>query len=72
VRLKFLSDALKLEVEDHGRGFVPQKNRQGIGLVGMRERAELIGGTLEVLPVNSGGTLVRLTIPRERAEAHGG
>ena len=72
VRLKFLSDALKLEVEDHGKGFVPQKNRQGIGLVGMRERAELIGGTLEVLPVNSGGTLVRLSIPRERAEAHGG
>jgi hypothetical protein len=33
----------------------------------------LIGGTLELLQPNEGGTLVRLTVPRERAEAaHGG
>ena len=72
VRLKFLKDALTLEVEDHGKGFVPQTNRQGIGLVGMRERAELIGGALEVLQPETGGTLVRVRIPREKAEAHEG
>jgi signal transduction histidine kinase len=44
----------------------------GIGLVGMRERAELIGGALELLQPPGGGMLVRLTVPRERAEAHGG
>jgi len=32
----------------------------------------LIGGTLELLQPPGGGTLVRLTVPRERAEAHGG
>jgi signal transduction histidine kinase len=49
-----------------------QATRQGIGLVGMRERAELIGGKLELLQLDGGGTVVRLTIPREKAEAHGG
>ncbi len=77
VRLKFLGDGLELDVEDHGKGFVAQTARQGakgvggIGLVGMRERAGLIGGTLELLQPESGGTLVRLRVPREKAEAHG-
>jgi signal transduction histidine kinase len=39
--------------------------------VGMRERAELIGGTLAISPRARGGTLVRLQIPREKAEADG-
>jgi signal transduction histidine kinase len=72
VRLKFQRSALELEVEDHGKGFAPQAAHQGIGLVGMRERAELIGGTLELLQRESGGTMVRLLVPREKAEAHGG
>ena len=78
VRLKFVSDRLELDVEDHGKGFAAQATRQGvkgiggIGLVGMRERAQLIGGTLELLQPESGGTVVRLTVPREKAEAHGG
>jgi signal transduction histidine kinase len=78
VRLKFVQDGLELDVEDHGKGFVAQNARQGIaavggiGLVGMRERAELIGGTLELLQPESGGTLVRLKVPREKAEAHAG
>ena len=72
VRLKFMKDSLSLEVEDHGKGFSPETNHQGIGLVGMRERAELVGGTLQISQRNGGGTLVRLTVPAEKAEAHGG
>jgi signal transduction histidine kinase len=75
VRLKFSGGELGLDVEDHGKGFSTNgsSSHQGIGLVGMRERAELIGGTLELLQANEGGTLVRLTVPRERAEGtHGG
>jgi signal transduction histidine kinase len=71
VRLKFLSDALELEVEDHGKGLVTEKNGRGIGLVAMRERAEIIGGTLELLQPASGGTIVRLRIERQRVETHG-
>ena len=70
IRLKFLYDSLELEVEDHGTGFVAEKMQRGIGLVAMRERAELIGGTLAVSPRPQGGTLVRLKIPREKVEHH--
>jgi signal transduction histidine kinase len=72
VRLKFYADALELEVEDHGRGIVAEKNGRGIGLVAMRERAEIIGGTLDLSQPASGGTMVRLRIARQRVETHAG
>ncbi len=70
VRLKYLADSLELEVEDHGSGFVAEKLQRGIGLVAMRERAELIGGSLAVTPGPQGGTQVRLEMPREKVEGH--
>lgn len=72
VRLKFLNQSLELEVTDRGKGMAAKSGQNGLGLVGMRERAELIGGTLEFLPADGGGTVVRLRVPREKAEAHGG
>ena len=71
IRLKYSGDSLELEVEDHGTGFVAEKMQRGIGLVAMRERAELIGGTLVIAPRPQGGTQVRLQIPREKVESHG-
>ncbi len=71
IRLKFSANSLELEVEDHGTGFVAEKMQRGIGLVAMRERAELIGGVLAISPRAPGGTLVRLEVPREKAEVHG-
>src|SRR5271167_1143022 len=50
VRLRFLPQALEIEVEDHGKGFEAQAATPGIGLVAMRERAELLGGILEFVP----------------------
>jgi signal transduction histidine kinase len=70
IRVKFLYDSLELEVEDHGTGFVAEKMQRGIGLVAMRERAELIGGSLAVSPRPQGGTRVCLQIPREKLEHH--
>lgn len=70
IRLRYLADALELEVEDHGTGFVAEKIQRGIGLVAMRERAELIGGTLAITPRAQGGTHVRLLIPREKVESN--
>jgi len=73
VRLRFLPQALEVEVEDHGKGFDAQVAKPGIGLVAMRERAELMGGTVEFLrPVQNAvgkGTLVRLRVLREKLEA---
>jgi signal transduction histidine kinase len=67
VRLQFLEHALELDVEDRGSGFHPN-GRRGIGLVAMRERAEILGGTLDFLQPQGGGTLVRLSVPKEVAE----
>jgi signal transduction histidine kinase len=69
--LRFSSDALELEVEDHGKGFVREKSLRGIGLVAMHERAELIGGTLVISPHPQGGTKVSLQIPRVQVDANG-
>jgi len=63
VRLRSSGQLLELEVEDHGRGFPPGESRRGLGLVAMRERAALVGGTLDVSEAPGGGTLVRLTVP---------
>jgi signal transduction histidine kinase len=71
VRLRFSPDSLELEVEDHGKGFVAEESQRGIGLVAMRERAELIGGTLAISQRPQGGTNVRLQIPRIKVDANG-
>jgi len=73
VRLMYKPAELVLEVEDHGKGLAQQgKNDRGIGLVAMRERAQLISGNIEYLPANGHGTLVRMTAPREKVELHAG
>jgi len=66
VRLGFSPDHLHLEVEDHGVGLPEDKRvgiRRGIGMVAMRERAELLRGNIEFLRPSEGGTLVRLDVP---------
>jgi signal transduction histidine kinase len=70
VRLRFASDALGLEIGDNGVGFVARNRGQGIGLVAMRERAELLNGGIEFLQPSNGGTLVRLRVPREAIESN--
>jgi signal transduction histidine kinase len=70
VRLRFLPSTLELEVEDHGVGFSGRPVKQGIGLVAMRERAELMGGRIMFSTPAAGGTLLHLMVPREKVEAH--
>jgi signal transduction histidine kinase len=72
VRLRFTSTGLNLEVEDHGSGIAPTAMKKGIGMVAMRERAELLGGTMEVGKPSQGGTVVRLAVPRESLDGHAG
>jgi PAS domain S-box-containing protein len=55
--------AIQIEVRDDGVGFEPSLAREGFGLVGMRERAALLGGTLEVDSTRGSGTRVRAEIP---------
>jgi signal transduction histidine kinase len=69
VRLRFLPAALELDVEDHGVGFSGRPAKLGIGLVAMRERSELMGGRIVFSTPAAGGTLLHLTVSRERVES---
>jgi signal transduction histidine kinase len=70
VHLRFAPESLELEVEDHGSGFLAGRPRQGIGLVAMRERAELLDGRITFERPDGGGTRVRLSIPKQTPESH--
>jgi signal transduction histidine kinase len=66
VRVDISADRLHLEVEDRGVGLPASRSagvRRGIGMVAMRERAELLRGKIEFLRPPEGGTLVRLDVP---------
>lgn len=64
VRLSVARDArdVRLEVTDDGRG-LPSDVVEGVGLRGMRERADAGGGSLEVVAAPGGGTRVLMTLP---------
>jgi PAS domain S-box-containing protein len=54
---------IEIEISDDGVGFEPNLVREGFGLVGMRERAALLGGTLRIESTRGSGTRVRAEIP---------
>ena len=59
---------LCLEVADNGRSFHPERPAEAakyghLGLVNMRERIEMLGGTLEIEAKPGNGTVVRATVP---------
>jgi two-component system sensor histidine kinase UhpB len=60
-------DAVVLRVKDDGRGI--GLAHEGAGLRGMRERALLIGASLELAAAPNGGTEVSLTVPVQGSEA---
>jgi signal transduction histidine kinase len=67
VRLHGTADQLRLEVEDRGSGMDTVSPRRGLGIIGMRERAALMSGSIEFERPPAGGTLVRLTVPMPSA-----
>jgi signal transduction histidine kinase len=61
VLLEYGDEAVTLEIADQGRGL--GKTRGGLGMVSMRERAGMVHGVIEFVEPESGGTLVRVTVP---------
>jgi signal transduction histidine kinase len=73
IRLDRRGGVLILEVRDDGVGFnvgavdATYAQRGSLGMVNMRERAELVGGSLRLESAEGRGTLVTLTLPARPA-----
>jgi PAS domain S-box-containing protein len=62
-RLIFNSKEFRLELRDDGDGFKVKDQYDGLGLAGMRERAEQMGGTLKIASARGKGTKIVVTVP---------
>lgn len=62
-----------LEISDDGRGFEPETVDTGsrYGLVGMRERTDMVGGEFQIISRQDKGTTVRVSVPLETANRYG-
>ena len=61
--LFFDQDELRLELHDNGRGFDVTAQHLGFGLLGIRERAEEIGGTVTIRSTDLEGTTISVLVP---------
>lgn len=70
IRLDRGEDHVRFEFEDDGRGFAPGDRRQGLGLIGLRERVEALDGKFELETAPGRGVRIRAAIPvRESSKA---
>ena len=63
VVLRFGTDRLEIEVTDDGSGGSATGDGSGLGLIGMKERVDVLGGTLVASPNDGGGFTVHATLP---------
>jgi PAS domain S-box-containing protein len=62
-RLSFKAKELRLELRDDGDGFKTKDRHDGVGLTGMRERVEQMGGELKISSSRGKGTKVTVVLP---------
>lgn len=68
VSIQKLRDAIRMEIKDNGKSFQVQgvltaRRNKGLGLLGMRERVEMVGGRFTVESSPGRGTTIRAEIP---------
>ncbi len=70
VRLKEESGHLILVIEDNGEGFSENnlKDEYSLGLLGMRERAYSLGGTMDITTIIGAGTKVVVSVPNKEEQ----
>ena len=77
VTIRKLQGAVCMEIKDNGRSFVVQrqlrmKGNNHLGLLGMRERVEMVGGSFSVESIKGKGTTIRARIPFRNGKSRGG
>jgi signal transduction histidine kinase len=68
-RLSYKAKELRLELRDDGDGFKVKDRHDGVGLTGMRERVEQMGGTLTIKSLRGRGTNIVVALPCEHGVA---
>lgn len=74
VGLKISEDKVELEVQDNGKGFAPPQDwmvmaRQGhLGVVGMLERVEALGGKVRINSAPAQGTTINIVVPNDTSQ----
>jgi PAS domain S-box-containing protein len=63
ISVKRDGNQVRFELEDDGRGFDPARRKQGLGLIGLRERVESLGGRFEMRSAPGQGVCIRAVIP---------
>lgn len=68
IRMDVSDSRIQLTIQDNGHGIDPEdfaraREQQRIGIYGMKERAELLGGSFHVTTMSAGGTELRASIP---------
>ncbi|MCZ2257644.1 sensor histidine kinase [Sporosarcina sp. G11-34] len=72
VRIEVLSCVLNIVVEDNGKGFNPQKvHDKSFGLIGMRERIDLLKGNMKISSTPGNGTKIDFQIPLKKDKIDG-
>jgi len=62
---------VEIEVSDNGQGFDPRRRGGGFGLVGMRERVDLLDGMVDVDSAPGRGTTLKAELKARRREVPG-
>jgi two-component system sensor histidine kinase DegS len=68
VKIEQLNEKINIHIKDDGKGFnldviMTDENRKGYGLVGMRERVQLLKGEMNILTAPGQGTSINISVP---------
>lgn len=68
ISLKKSAEAITFELSDDGKGITPQDGSSdfSVGIMGMRERAEQLGGVFEISGIPGNGTRIKVTLPIQK------
>jgi len=69
VSLRVINNEIVLSIADNGKGFdISRANKKTLGLLGMKERATMLGGNLEIQSQAGKGTTVTISVKQEIPE----